>query len=341
MSSAMVKKDPRHTVKKTPWNYLSKPITHLASDNNEADTNSIYEGPAVTLSDIKEWEDFCVDEEIAAMLQDTKLSEVLNSEFTDEQLEEFTWGVPRSGGKISEQTFERLWASVVHALNTIQWVCAASREGHANPTYLVIGDGSCATRKAPEAAGFTERKKPDFAGYELVPGSKQYTKEEIKLTPNRFPGDAKLFRKIRRAMLPPDGKEYLTRKGAKTEAQKVMNQIHDYMDQHEARYGYVVNDQELILLKRRGTGWGHMDISPAIRHDVETNLDEGIVNSKVVLFYYHFTVCQDEAKWRLRSCRSDAPPVVPAVKVKPKGRVAKLDGGKMQKKSAVKDVKAF
>lgn len=27
----------------------------------------------------------------------------------------------------------------------------------------------------------------------------------------------------------------------------------------QARYGYLVNDEELIFL-RRGTGWGHMDI---------------------------------------------------------------------------------
>src|SRR2546423_4892690 len=120
----MSRKGPLHRVKKAPWNYLIKPITHLASDNNEAAPNSLYEGPDVTLSDITSWEDFCVDQEIIAMLQDTKLSEVLNSEFTEEELEEFTWGVPRSGGKISEQTFERLWAAIVHALNTIQWVCA-------------------------------------------------------------------------------------------------------------------------------------------------------------------------------------------------------------------------
>lgn len=104
-------------------------------------------------------------------------------------------------------------------------------------------------------------------------------------------------------MLPPDGSEYLDDPHARTEAQKVINQIYDYMDQHGARYGYVVNDQELIFFRRRGTGWGHMDISPAIRHDVMADLERGVLNSKYVLFYYHYVIANDDSLWQLESCR--------------------------------------
>ena len=56
-------------------------------------------------------------------------------------------------------------------------------------------------------------------------------------------------------MLPPDGSGFhhsdtKKRAWARTEAIKVLTQIHDYMDQHMARYGYIVNNEELIFFRR-------------------------------------------------------------------------------------------
>ena len=48
--------------------------------------------------------------------------------------------------------------------------------------------------------------------------------------------------------------------------------------------------------------WGHMDISPPIRHDVQADLDKEIINSKYVLFYFIHVIAMDESKWRLTSC---------------------------------------
>jgi hypothetical protein len=75
------------------------------------------------------------------------------------------------------------------------------------------------------------------------------------------------------------------------------------MDMHESRYGYVVNDQELIFFRRRPGKWGQIDIGPAIRHDVKPNRATGAMNSLYVLFYFHWKVANDDGPegWRLES----------------------------------------
>ena len=52
--------------------------------------------------------------------------------------------------------------------------------------------------------------------------------------------------------------------GKKGEVQKVMNQIHDYMDMHHNRFGYIITEKELVMFRRRdeGGGWGRIDFSP-------------------------------------------------------------------------------
>jgi hypothetical protein len=103
-------------------------------------------------------------------------------------------------------------------------------------------------------------------------------------------------------MLPPDGAEFKESRHAQAEAKKVLSQIHGYLDFSEARFGYIINDEELIFFRRRGTGWGHIDVSPAIRHDVDGDEEGNILNSKMVLFYFHLLVANDEEQWRLKSC---------------------------------------
>jgi hypothetical protein len=47
------------------------------------------------------------------------------------------------------------------------------------------------------------------------------------------------------------------------EGQKVMNQIHDYLDMHGNRYGYIITETELVMVRRRdeerSSRWGQMD----------------------------------------------------------------------------------
>ena len=203
-----------------------------------------------------------------------------------------------------------LWHDVVTNLNLIHKKCAASAQNATDPVRILIGNGSCAKKVTSlpykeykvNQAPSKNNKKPDYAGYQYIPGSQQYIRQGPEEVDNRIPGDAKLFRKIRRSMFPPDGPEFDA--GNVTEIMKVLRQLHDYMDRHEARYGYLVNDEELIFFRRRGTGWGHMDISPALRHDVD-GIDPTCktLTSKLVLFYFHVIIANDQSKWKLESCR--------------------------------------
>jgi hypothetical protein len=291
---------------RSPAQYLEKPITHLAVDYKGPAYNSDYKGPDVPLSEIKIWENFleCNESNDIREFLDRNpvVDAALKDGFTQEQLDMFTWGAPKQGKNNCEQSFERLWAHITSALNLIHEVCASAEQGTENPISIVIGDGGCARRKAPEAI-CTHNKKPDFAGYRE--GYNNYDGEDLSdpyTVANRIPGDAKIAPKIRRSMFPPDGEEYET--SPQWEVQKVINQIYDYMDQHEARYGYIVNDQELIMFRRRSTSWGHVDISPAIRHDKPADLENNIFNSKYVLFYFHYVVANEECLWRMSSCRN-------------------------------------
>jgi hypothetical protein len=294
---------------KSPLEYMQKPITHLKSDVDDSGSNSNYDAPPVDLKDVKVWDNFLAYDELNKMVNDPRWNSVLTAAFPEHHANRMIWGAPVAGGNVNEMSFERLWAPVWQALNLIQLMCAAYDQGTEDPIFMMIGDGDCGKWRSPDRSKSSQGKKPDFAGYEFVPGSNQYSGDNPKKVYNRIPGDAKLFRKIRRSMLPPNGSEYNQRGGpAIKEAQKVINQIHDYMDFSESRYGYVVNDEELIFFRRRGTGWGHIDVSPAIRHDVDgRDPNCRIPTTKLVLFYFHMVIGNDESKWRLKSCYSMFP----------------------------------
>ena len=294
----------------TPLLYLQKPIKYLKSDNDETSgTNSSYEAPPVKARDIKIWHSFMANDELKHMINDPKWRSVLTTPFTKKELRRLIWDEPEMGGNLNEMTFEILWSHIYSTLNLIHLKCRQKETGLENPTRILIGNGDCAQKITkepyqnyvpPKNAG---SKRPDYAAYEFVPGSNQYTKCRRKSIENRVPGDAKLFRKIRRSMFPPDGAEYDKRRTR--EVEKVLTQIHDYMDRHEARYGYVVNDEELIFFRRRGTGWGHMDISEGIRHDLNGIGPKcKISTTKLVLFYFHLVIAPHEKEWKLASCRS-------------------------------------
>ena len=66
-----------------------------------------------------------------------------------------------------------------------------------------------------------------------------------------------------------------------TEAEKVFTQIYQYMNDRDALVGYIITDQELIPIRRRGDGYGSIDISSPI----PISSDEGKINAKLALWY--------------------------------------------------------
>jgi len=290
-----------------PSAWLGGKESHLKAIHIGSTTNSSYECPAVPLEGIKVWENFLdrdsVNEIRDFLLKNPLIHRRLCEDFTDQQLKEFPWGPSVQGPIINEQSFERQWSPIITGINIIVGICHKAMQSQADPIYCIIGDGGAARKKEPDAPKQTYRKKPDLSTFETQPPSKKFKPDEIN---NRIPGDAKLSAKISRAMLPPDGERWLAMKyNEKDEVQKVMNQIYDYMDQHGARYGYVVNDEELIFFRRRGTGWGHMDVGPAIRHDVDADLERAIMTPKYVLFYFLMAIAPYKDKWHLPSNRKD------------------------------------
>jgi hypothetical protein len=184
----------------------------------------------------------------------------------------------------------------------VSYLCAKEIQKTEKPVCVLMGDGSGAQWISPDAEPGAERKKPDYAGYPFCDEESWLASVDHKKIFNRIPGDAKLYGHIRREMLPPDGAKY-NPNAKNLEAHKVISQIHGYMDSHEARYGYIVTDQELIFFRRRDTGWGHIDISKSIGHNVEPNAETCLLNSNYVLFYFHWKIANDESNtgWRLAS----------------------------------------
>ena len=69
------------------------------------------------------------------------------------------------------------------------------------------------------------------------------------------------------------------------EAQKEMNQIHDYMDMSNNKYGYIITQTELIMFRRRDTpvgNWGQMDFSQSI----PVSTKKGRLNAMMILWYF-------------------------------------------------------
>ncbi|EFW13357.1 conserved hypothetical protein [Coccidioides posadasii str. Silveira] len=93
---------------------------------------------------------------------------------------------------------------------------------HLSPVTVDIGD----------AAAIIDNYRPDIAFY------------TANSSPNRCPGDLKVSWKwessYRTSQIPAERREYL----------QVLSQVNYYMEQHDARYGYVLSDTELVPIKR-------------------------------------------------------------------------------------------
>jgi hypothetical protein len=92
-----------------------------------------------------------------------------------------------------------------------------------------------------------------------------------------------------------------------TEGQKVMNQIHDYMDMHSNRFGYIITETEVVMCRRRDEDqkWGQMDFSPSLK------LSPGVgeVSALMALWYFHvkYAALKLDGGWELPSFYHNCP----------------------------------
>ena len=278
-------------------------VKHLAEDTDtKGGKNSDYDGRNVELEDVEVWKDFITAEDVEALwLDDPEIREAFFCTLKKKESGRTLWEPPSRGGMLNELCLEREWGALQNGLNLVFELCAKAKQKTDTPTFVRIGDGECARYISPDAEDGATAKKPDHAGY-LYVSDDQYKGDATKTVHNRIPGDAKQFRKIRRDIL-PHGAKYDDKKKNK-EAKKVLSQIHGYMDQHEARYGYLINNEELVFFRRRKDGWGQLDISDAFRHDVMGDAETGVLSSKYVLFYFHWKIANSDdpdSGWELAS----------------------------------------
>jgi hypothetical protein len=174
--------------------------------------------------------------------------------------------------------------------------------------WVAIGGGKCAMKR--RNSGNPRDKVPDLVSYStngdylhLVskPGQTGFPARETQCL---IVGDFKMATKFKHSMLLSSmGKE-------DKEAQKVVNQIHDYMDMSNNRYGYIITQNELIMFRRRdvpaGSGrWGQVDFSQSI----PVSTKKGKINAMIVLWYFHvkYAVMDLDGGWELESCYLNCP----------------------------------
>jgi len=292
----------KHGLPLTGVDILNLPLFDKLLPSTKRGGNSKYKGRDINLNDVRVWEDFWNRDEIAIWETDPVIGPILTRELAPDEMTYFPHKTfPLKKRMRNEITFERASENLRCQLNCLLWLCAKEIQGTETPIVMQIDDGEDAQWMSPDAEANANLGKPDYAGY-LYDAIQQEDEDCTQHIYNRIPGDAKMYNKINHSMLPPYKDGNIKRKTK--EAQKVLKQIHGYMDCHEARYGYLLTEKELITLRRRDTGWGQIDVAPPVPHhwpSKEKGKDE--INSKYVLFYLHWVVANDDSPtgWRLRS----------------------------------------
>ena len=157
--------------------------------------------------------------------------------------------------------------------------------------------------------GSSSRKKPDktsfwFDGAHARRSFDEHYEKPLPAThiPCLIVGDYKLNGKFRYRMLAERAQ------ANNDELQNVMNQIHDYMDMHHCRFGYILTEIELIMFRRRDENekWGFMDFS----RPIPRNAPENELNAMMVLWYFHvkYAAMNVEPGYRLESAYKNCPP---------------------------------
>jgi hypothetical protein len=171
--------------------------------------------------------------------------------------------------------------------------------------YVII-HGSKAARLRRPGGKHCDRKEPDKTSFWYDGVNPRCSSNENFQRPPPWTnvpcllvGDYKLSGKFNHRML-------LERsQGNNEQLQNVMNQLHDYMDMHYCRFGYILNETELIMLRRREGGWGLVEFS----HSIPRNAGDNELNAMMVLWYFHvkYAAMNEEPGYQLDSFYEQCP----------------------------------
>jgi hypothetical protein len=172
--------------------------------------------------------------------------------------------------------------------------------------WITTAGGKCAMKRREE--GNAQSKDPDLTSF-WTDGDYSHLNATIaNPQPGRevtclLVGDYKMTTKFYHDMLFPNADGEFEK-----DAQNVVNQIHDYMDMHHNRYGYIITQEELIMFRRRedpDNTWGQMDFSPSI----PVTAERGELNAMMVLWYFQvkYAVLGNDEGWKLESYYNSCP----------------------------------
>jgi hypothetical protein len=173
-----------------------------------------------------------------------------------------------------------------------------------NERHIMIAGGKSATAGNSEAGISSEPDRASFTAPTRIFQSGEDPQESLliycfsnlnnkgaKERQNIIPGEIKVWYKFRRDFLDAteikDGvvvPDYSKR----AQAEQVLTQIYQYLNERHSAIGYLITDQELICIRRLrkerfGIRYGVLDISPSIPLSVK----RGKLNAKLALWYLH------------------------------------------------------
>ena len=295
----------------TGWKILISPKDKQYPIIPKSKANSDYKNTRVDLQFLKKWQNFPTFEEIKLFIRNNNK---LRSIFFDALL-------PNGG---NEPWYQVLFRDPAHfpaleetsvvmnycpffaqLASLIRLACQGVPEipdcrGLLKLKWVMIGSGKCAMKRRSE--GTPDMKNPDLVAFWTDGNhnsSLNFEKNKALHGKNvdcLIVGDFKMATKFHSKML-----EAHKNRGGKIgpEPTKVINQIHDYMDMHHNRFGYIITHNELIMFRRRNSEWGHLDYSDPIPVDTIP----GHLNAMMVLWYFHvkYAVMNLDGGWKLRS----------------------------------------
>ena len=178
--------------------------------------------------------------------------------------------------------------------------------------WVTIGGGKCAMKRRKKG---TSGQIPDLVAYWNKGSHAHLCASKFRKGPPGantkcvIVGDFKVGGKFYHSMIEEKSDR------AYDETRKVFSQIHDYMDMHHNRYGYIITQGELIMLER-SIQWGQLNYSPPI----PISAPSGKLNALMVLWYFHvkYAVMDLDKGWRLESNYESCPTELLGDSIKPR-----------------------
>jgi hypothetical protein len=291
----------------TGWELLINPIAHQNPIQNKSNGNSSYDNTKVDMQDLRPWEEFPDYVVIKEFIQSNlRLRQLFHEVFLDNAasgtLSKILFNASEFIPANEENSLARNFHGFFSQLSALIRLACQGQPGYEgispHSMWIAIGGGKCAMKRRSE--GTPEDKMPDLVAYWTDGDTSHLNAKKAMPHPATHTdclivGDFKMTPKFRHSML------FKTKGRFSPEGRKVVNQIHDYMDMHHNKYGYIITHTELIMFRRRDKPpqWGQLDFSQSI----PVSAQRGELNAMMVLWYFHvkYAVMGEEGGWKLPS----------------------------------------